>query len=146
MLTISYVSSPLKYISKVFCYYFLHFSSLSSNLFDSISFPCNSSHSNSLPPPSCLPLLPFATLSLNSRSFLLSLTNLTPCIPLTFHSSFYSSSSFCTSPFYYRIQSLFSSVLRRVILKINGKTPWMRDLFIARPLQSVQSISSLGLL
>ena len=42
--------------------------------------------------------------------------------------------------------SLLSSLLRDVFLNIQDKTPWMRDQFIARPLQSVQTVSCFGLL
>jgi hypothetical protein len=79
-------------------------------------------------------------LFLNSRSFLISPTNLDPCSPFTFHWSI-SSSPLWTPPY-----SLLSSLLRDVFLNIHDKTPWTRDQFIARPLQSVQSVSSFGLL
>jgi hypothetical protein len=41
---------------------------------------------------------------------------------------------------------LLSSVLRRLLLKLDGRTPWVTDRFISWPLQSVQSISSHTLL
>jgi hypothetical protein len=41
---------------------------------------------------------------------------------------------------------LLSSLLRDIFLNIHGKSAWMKDHFIARPLQSVQFVSSFGIL
>jgi hypothetical protein len=74
-----------------------------------------------------------------SRSFLLSLTYPHPCIPLNFQLS-------CFSPLGTPPYSLLSSLFRDIFLNLRGKATWMRDHFIARPLQSVQYVSSFGIL